>query len=69
MEEFFFKGQLKIIRKKLIKVAICFFIIGLFMGTFIGQYWRMEQVETEYQNYISGLKREIQFYKENYKPR
>ena len=69
MEEFFFiKGQRKIIRKKLIKVAICFLIIGLFIGIGIGQYWRMIQTEPEYQDHISELNRKIEFYRENYVP-
>ena len=69
MEEFFFiKGQRKIIRKKLIKVAICFLIIGLFIGIWVGQYWRMIQTEPEYQSRILELNRRIEFYRENYIP-
>ncbi len=68
MEEFFFKGQRKIIRKKLIKASICFLIIGIFIGVGIGQYWRMKQVEPEYQGHIVELQKRIDFYRENFVP-
>ena len=68
MEEFFFKGQRKIIRKKLIRVAIYFLFIGLFLGVGFGQWWRMKQVEPGYEYQLSELKKKIDFYRENYVP-
>jgi len=68
MEEFFFTGQRKIVRRKLVKTAIYFLIIGLFIGIGLGQWWRYAQVEPGYQSYISELNKKIEFYRENYVP-
>ena len=68
MDEFFFKGQIKIIRKKLVRVTICFFIIGLLIGTFVVQYWRMKQTESGYKNRISELEKRLEFYRRSYVP-
>lgn len=68
MEEFFFTGQRKIVRKKLMWAIVWSLSIGLFIGVWVGQYWRMRQTEPEHQKEIAVLQERIENYQKNWVP-
>ena len=68
MEEIWFRGQKKIIIKKLIKCAIIFLFIGLFIGVGLGMAWRIKQVEPEKDAKIQAQKKIIENYQKNWTP-
>jgi hypothetical protein len=68
MDDLWFSGQLKAIRRIKLRTAILWFVIGLFLGTGFGQWWRMVQVEPAKQAYIQKLNDRIKYYENNWTP-
>ena len=68
MEEFWFKGQRKIARKKMIKAFIYGALIFLFIGIGLGQWWRIAQVEPGHRAEVKALKERIDHYRKAWTP-
>lgn len=68
MDELWFKGQKRIIIKKLIKYSILFLFIGLFIGIWLGQAWRIIQVEPTRDKEIASLKNQVDHYRNHWTP-
>jgi hypothetical protein len=68
MQEFWFKGQRKIIRRKKIKAFLWGLVIGAIIFLPCGYRWRMAQTEKNYQIEIGKLKNKIVIFQSTWTP-
>ena len=67
-EIYWFHGQKKIIFKLRLKTAITFLLIGLFIGTAWGMYWRHKQVDPSHKAQVQKLEAQVEHFKNHWTP-